>query len=225
MFSPFIEIASTQRSSGESHDFRISLPRHFDEGEHKLCMVNIPNSFFSIEDYVNNQFTMNGVLITIPPGYVSTGELAGILHSAIEDFLPGLINIIEIDSTRNRLNIVGNAELTLDPGIASEVLGIPETVTDFTIISSYPPNLSRTISYHILIEGSTSIEDVKQQHSSFIVPVTEGSQSWITYEPRQSFPQHVILNHRFKTIRVQVLDDQYRPLNLQGFNWSMILAR
>jgi hypothetical protein len=238
-------ISSSQRDSyydTSSNNFRYICNESM-YGGYRLKAVSVPNTVYTIESGVNNQFfvrlpTLGPTWYTVnmPNYYISDGNtLAILLQNTLNLVNPAITanpfvmsydnytskiqfsNATQIfDLSFNRTNSLGNI-LGFAPGVySSSALGPPAILRSLTIV-----NLTRTAALFITIkEFNNYLQNARTgKNYTFMLPNNVSSLYFID----SFFDQTGILNQFAKELNISIVDENDRLVDLQNVDWYMVL--
>lgn len=223
----YLTIISSERTTGTTSDFNISVRHGIKYNNCMLIMAMIPNTYYNITD-MNNGILLDEVLYTMPNGNYN-----------LDEFFNAFINLSPLITAITYDDIIGKITITCSPstflsfpinGSMHSVLGFDRTYSDnlTTHISTYPPSLSK---YNLYIE----IDQLSSNHTT-----TNNISGSYTYEITNNANKNDILQYYYKTHYPQIsncknhsdtmynlnikLKNQYNEI-LQGLaEWTIILC-
>ena len=238
-------ISSTQRQAyydTSSNNFRYMCNESM-YGGYRLKAVSVPNTVYTIENGVNNQFFIRFpalgptfYTINVPNYYISDGNtLAILLQNTINTADPVITanpfvmsydnytskiqfsNAAQIfDLSFNQTNSLGNI-LGFAPGIYSSSALVPPAI----LRSSTIVNLTRTAALFIYIkEFNNYLQNAKTgKNYTFMLPNNVSSLYFID----SFFDQTAVLNQFAKELNISIYDENDRLVDLQNVDWYMVL--
>ena len=230
-------ISSSQRQSyydTSSNNFRY-LCNESMYGGYRLKAVSVPNTVYTIENGINNQFFIRiaatWYTINMPNYYISDGNtLAILLQNTINTVVPNPF-VMSYDNYTSKIQF-SNAAVTFDlsfnqtgslgnilgfaPGIYSSSAGLPAILRSMTIV-----NLTRTPALFILIkEFNNYLQNARTgKNYTFMLPNNVSSLYFID----SFFDQTAILNQFAKELTISIHDEFDRLVDLQNVDWYMVL--
>lgn len=205
-------------------------------GRWELKSVFICVDFPNINSSNNTiPFTENGVTKTavLQPGYYDDVKLCEEVAKAMTNVSGGLNTYTaSLNPITQKVTIqASNSPFTLDWGSRSSnslapILGFSsiDTPSSLSATGTRIVTLNPTLSFNITIDGVGEIQNVNGVVSAFYVPMDSelGPLDWHLFEPKQ-FIQHVVFRVPTKTLRIRVVDDHGKLLDLQQ-DWQMVIG-
>jgi len=208
-------------------------------GRWDLKQVFICADFPNISAQNNSiPFFENGVdkTATLPPGYYSNLDITNGLETALNTASGGYNTYTcTLDFITQKITVVSNPntfqfKFASFPGKSAKMLGFPIAIDTAAALTVTAPSIivaNSALAFNIKIDGCDSIIDSQGQPSTFDIPMnTDVSPvgGWMTYEPSESFRQHLTFAQPERILHIRVCDDSGVLLNLQQ-DWSMILEQ
>lgn len=227
-------IKSSQRDSGTSGSFNITTWDPL-EGKYELKWVGIPLSNYNVNSSNNIfLFTDNSTArtATITPGNYDTSTLPAALASAMNAANSGFQTYsVTYSATAGAFTITAGSAFSVNmssgSNLASGITGFSTNTSSATSqTSNQVVNLGNTLAINIRIEGAANgTTDVKQNWSSFLIPVLGNQGTFLEYFSPETFRQYVIFDRSISVLRISLWDDNFNAISLNGNDWEMALEK
>src|SRR5690606_37882099 len=112
-----------------------------------------------------------------------------------------------VTMSSSSISTLGGAGAQLTTGFNSDTKTATSQTSDALV------NLTPVSNIRVLFEYTSTVEDVKQQPATLIIPVTGNGFQWITYTPPTNNRQYFTLSNRSTNIRITLYDDLFEPLD------------
>ena len=254
------KLSSADRSASESVGSHSFVLRAGDapewNGTYRLVEALMPSTQYTISSSNNViRFNESGVggggslTATVPPGYYTASSLAVAVgtvmttasggyntYTAATSSLTGLLTITA--TVGGNFFMENGTDTAIRDPISTEmsqILGYPyqsSTTAAMTQTGTKPMNLSRIISFNILIDeanssgGNRIISSRGGTTLTFSIPVLTNSGGIFHYKPVGNAlmnPQEMFLK-RTRVLRIKVIDDQGNLVDLNNVDWWILLS-
>ncbi len=232
--------SSDQRASGSTHDFQIQFNPTLDLSsadryEVAVQSINTWYSHYNISDDYNNRtlkYSSNGgvsyTTITIPAGNYSALDLISEISSLITasgGVSANVIILANFNTQKFEFVLANNYRLNFDTGNLYVIMGVDPIVYSASFTAPNVAKLSNNVN-NWLVHFSMIQAGILGGSSSRViyslVPDTEPGGH--IYE-KPSFPCYCLVEDakHFTHVRIQITDQNQRPINLNGEPFSMAL--
>ena len=201
----------------------ISAPRHDLGMLVSVIDAEIPYSFYNITSK-NNSLTINDIDFFIPEKNYSAFNIVDAFNQQFT--IEGIPITMSFDDNSNKFSLVSPNSFTLNSTTMMKELGmddLPQTTT--TYISNKVINLAGTSSLYIRsdnmnIQNLNSFGKTNGVLSKMIVNQSPGN--FIFYQP--NVPQYFVLGNPLNFINIQLKDDNNEFVSFNGLHWSLTLS-
>lgn len=231
-----LRINSNQRTnlSDPSHDFVYQSSDVF-SGSYELMACHIPNTFYNVNNNNNKiYFYEDGTekVATLTNGNYDSSTLLTEIETVM-DIASGGHNTYTVTyssltakytfSAGNAFHFTFGSNQTAS---AYKLLGFDrfDTVSGTSVTSSSFVDLTYSSYFNIRLNGESEILDSKGG-ATMTIPITGNSGSITYYESSLAFPQRWTADNNVRRLRIEVLDDDSQPCDLNGSTWSFILKK
>ena len=223
-------------SSVGSHNFTVSLPDSVQEGKFKLRSCQIYNTAYTITQGVNDKIYCSLGNKQITPGYYASGtafatQLQTDLQTVSATFT------VAYSSTTSKFTFANTAAFIFQWANSigddcTDQLGFlhANTVSSTSLVSNFIPVLPQSTSIMIQIAEAQSTDYYRTTNAksdllgAMRIPIDVGFGSIINHIPKKNYEQFITIRGT-KKLTVRLYDEQGRPYNLQGADWTMELER
>jgi hypothetical protein len=182
----------------------------------------------------NYYFKVNNTKVSINNGSYSTQELLLTAINVALSTLNATNPLISLTASLqgNFLKVTNNNSpdtITLDftENNFCYLIGLSKQVYIFTteIVSTGMINLSPEMAVNIIINQQGNIRDNNSLSYTFRIPMIAEKNSYICYEPAESFQQVVEFSNDQSLLSIRVVDDNFQTLDTLGVDWWVLLEK
>ena len=220
---------------GSSSNFRLRLNQPI-QGCYWLSHAMIPNSSFNVDQHNSTiAVEVDGEVrtATVLPGHHTSETLIARLESALRQQVDDDLRVQQVALTlRVRIYMLNGRMFRLRfqdlPNSIAPVLGFPRADSVLAPQHEGTELLDLThdqLTFNVVVSApgvAFGITNSKGHHSSFQIANEENSLEYVSWNENQFFPQGILFRSPVRELRVQLVDADFRPVDLQGAEWHML---
>lgn len=231
-----IKISSRLREahSTSTADFCVNLP-FVVKGNWVLRQGIFPNSFYNVDSRNDKVYFVDSAAapqaVSLEHGYYTTGTLAAALKTAM-DTAAGTYTV-------THSTVTGKLTVSVDAGTfyftwgtnsensAASLLGFSQVdgAGAASHVGERPIQLATLLSFNVSLNGEDSVLVGSDSTATFVVPVSGEVGSVTVYEPTVSYQRVTFDRQGVRHLRVRVIDDNGRILQLHDHELEMTLEQ
>lgn len=230
-----IFLNSKNRTSGSTSNFKTRLIKGL-KNVHRIQLrsVEVPISYYTVNSTNNTLKFSNQVptefTVTFSPGNYSAIELATEIQTKMRVFSSAMTVVFNDNTLRYTFTNNGNNLRLFDTvTTCQDLIGLENdtgSVTTFTstkIIDISGPNHLYILSNELTSGRDMALVDNDYREIAFRVPIKESFGSINNYEPSSLQYLNYNTDHLLQQIDLQLVDDDFIPVELNGLDWSIEL--